>query len=680
MAAALAGVVVAGCTVAGEPSSGVGTDRSPAVAPASPGPASSSPTPSAATPGAGPSGGQPSGAAPSTAVPSTAVASAAGTSAARLPGPSRPQYSYDSAIREHLMIPTTLDSDRDGKPDRMSVDLIRPKVPAGTKVPVILDVSPYYFTQGRGAESQLKKPDAKGIVRNLPLFYDEHFVPRGYAVVAMDNPGTGRSGGCTDVLGPTDIGAATQVVRALARADWSNGKVALVGKSYDGSVANYVAAQGIPEVATVVPISAISSAFDYAHPGGAVYTADWVRGYTELEENPAAKRACADVNRSFGTDELASLQVPPGAASAPGAGSEFWRQRDIRRLAGQKWRAPVLFAHGLHDRNVWPSQTTELYRVLTARGVPAQLWLTQAAHVDPFDVDRTAWVQTLTAWLDHYLLGRGPTPPATVRVQGADFGTWRTEARWPAGSQPQRQQLTAERDGAASSKGLRFTDADAGYWDTDAWLPSFAANPESAAGSGSGSASATADRAVLWTPELRAPLRLSGAGSAVLSLRLGGVDRAAVAVTLVDVGPGRRPVLSPQFPTNDGYRLGAERDCYGAASGAAGKDGGPSDPASCFKQAAPNLQNTGAGVLTQGWIDTAVAPSAQARPPRPGELSTMTVRFSPVDQTIPAGHRLAVVVTVSSEALRPTGPDQRVAPGDYTLDPTGSSVTLPVVG
>lgn len=761
--AVVAVVAVAGCTsaVGGDP---VGLTR-PGPAVSSGAAVSSGPTVSTASGAAG--SGSTSGAASGAGSAGSPVSPGSGpeipgpaTGPGPLPAPSGTGDGYREAIREHLMIPTTLDSDSDGAPDRMSVDLIRPKAPAGTKVPVILDVSPYYFTEGRGAESQLKRPDAKGFVQNLPLFYDEYFVPRGYAVVQMDNPGTGRSGGCMDVLGPTDVAAATQVVQALARAEWSNGKVALVGKSYDGSIANYVAAQGIPEVAAVVPISAISSAFDYAHPGGTVYAADWVRGYAEQEESSTAKRACADVNRKLGAAELASLRVPAGERFAPGAGSDFWRQRDIRELARTRWRAPALFVHGLHDRNVWPSQTTQLYRALADRGVPTQLWLTRAAHVDPFDVDRQSWIPAVASWLDHYLLGRGPAPAVgTVKIQGADYRGWRTETRWPAEqARPQRQPLSAVKDfGAAPSGGLRFTDADSGYWDADALLPGLTAEPGSGAGSGSGSGagsgagsgSAPADHAVLWAAPLRRPLRLSGAGSATLTLQLAGVDRAAVAVTLVDVGPASRAVLSRQFPENDGYRLDPQQDCYGTAGSGTGREGadptgqartstdgpstggpstspsgadtgaGPSDaassgadpgtdrpdPASCFKKAVPNLQQTGAGVIAQGWIDTA-APSATAPsgsqqpgsarsgparpgdpalpgdggPPRPGAgPGTLTVQLSPVDQTIPAGHRLAVLVAANAEPLRPTRAEQRLGLGGYTLDAAGSTLTLPVV-
>ena len=47
----------------------------------------------------------------------------------------------------------------------------------------------------------------------FPLFYDNYFVPRGYAVVQVDLAGTNRSAGCADVGGASGVGMTT--VQAL---------------------------------------------------------------------------------------------------------------------------------------------------------------------------------------------------------------------------------------------------------------------------------------------------------------------------------------------------------------------------------------------------------------------------------------------------------------------------------
>src|SRR3954469_20147091 len=200
--------------------------------------------------------------------------------AQRPPGESQPIYSYENAVREAVWVDTRLDGDGDGKSDRVAVDIVRPREPAqrGRKVPVIMDASPYYSCCGRGNESQLKTYDAQGNVVQMPLFYDNYFVPRGYAFVGVDLAGTNRSDGCVDAGGRSDIQSAKAVVdwlngrtkayttrtgSATAKASWTNGKTGMIGKSWDGTIANGVAATGVKGLKTIVPISAISSWYDY---------------------------------------------------------------------------------------------------------------------------------------------------------------------------------------------------------------------------------------------------------------------------------------------------------------------------------------------------------------------------------------------------------------------------------
>ena len=135
-----------------------------------------------------------------------APAGAAGTPHIRA-GETVPVYSYENAVRESVWVQTTLDNDLDGVPDRVAVDIVRPREAADRriKVPVILEASPYYSCCGRGNESELKEYDANGTITKQPLFYDNFFVPRGYAFVAADLAGTNRSTGCMDVGGRVEV-------------------------------------------------------------------------------------------------------------------------------------------------------------------------------------------------------------------------------------------------------------------------------------------------------------------------------------------------------------------------------------------------------------------------------------------------------------------------------------------
>ncbi|MEV4890206.1 CocE/NonD family hydrolase, partial [Nonomuraea sp. NPDC055795] len=106
-------------------------------------------------------------------------------------GTTQPVFSYENAIREHVRVQSSVDSDGDGKKDLVRVDIIRPKESgSGLKVPVIMQESPYYDNPGVGFEIEKKKYDADGNVTKFPMYYDNYFVPRGYAFVSVDMIGT----------------------------------------------------------------------------------------------------------------------------------------------------------------------------------------------------------------------------------------------------------------------------------------------------------------------------------------------------------------------------------------------------------------------------------------------------------------------------------------------------------
>ncbi|MFD2350242.1 hypothetical protein ACFSTC_14260 [Nonomuraea ferruginea] len=84
-------------------------------------------------------------------------------------GRTQPVFSYADAIREHVYVESTVDSDADGRLDRVRVDIIRPKESGpGLRVPVIIDESPYYDNSGRGNEGERKVYDDAKQRREVP--------------------------------------------------------------------------------------------------------------------------------------------------------------------------------------------------------------------------------------------------------------------------------------------------------------------------------------------------------------------------------------------------------------------------------------------------------------------------------------------------------------------------------
>ncbi|MFI6316372.1 CocE/NonD family hydrolase [Nonomuraea sp. NPDC050556] len=90
------------------------------------------------------------------------------------------------------------------------------------KVPVIMHESPYFDKPGVGFELDHKQYGADGNLTKFPLFYDNYFVPRGYAYVSVDMIGTRLSDGCPTSGGKSDVLGGKAVI------DWLNGRATAI--------------------------------------------------------------------------------------------------------------------------------------------------------------------------------------------------------------------------------------------------------------------------------------------------------------------------------------------------------------------------------------------------------------------------------------------------------------------
>ena len=180
-------------------------------------------------------------------------------------GKTKAVYDYRAAIRERVFIPQPgIDQDGNGQMDWVTADIMRPSEGSATnKMPAIIDPSPYYTTVCRGAEGQCMADwNNDNVNDRWPLFYDNYFVPRGYAYILGQMNGTGyTTNGCPMHGGPGDIAGEKSIVDWLNGrvpgysaasttatpmvAAWHNGSSAMIGKSYDGTLANGVAATGV---------------------------------------------------------------------------------------------------------------------------------------------------------------------------------------------------------------------------------------------------------------------------------------------------------------------------------------------------------------------------------------------------------------------------------------------------
>jgi X-Pro dipeptidyl-peptidase len=572
---------------------------------------------------------------------------------------SDPVYDYTTAIRETVYVETPLDNDANGTPDRVVADIIRPREPAtaGVKVPVIMDASPYYQCCGRGNESERKVYAADGTVTKFPLYYDNYFVPRGYAFIAADLAGTARSTGCEDVGGTEEVLGAKAVIdwlngRAVGRTAsgavvdataWSTGKVGMIGKSWDGTVANAVAATGVAGLATIVPISAISSWYDYNRAGGMVNP--------KVSSVPSLHNT---VNgRPSGTCTAVSSALSSGHASSTGNYNSFWNARDYA-ISAAAVRASVFVVHGMNDLNVQAVHFGQWWDGLAANNVPRKIWLSQEGHVDPFDFRRSAWVDTLHRWFDFWLLGidNGIMGEPMADVERA-ADVWQTSASWPpAGTSTVNYVLQGTGDpgvlasSGAGSGSLSLTDA-----------PSL--SEANAAGSPT---TARTGRKVYQTPVLASALRVAGTPTITLRVRS---SRPTTTLTAKLVAYGSATRVNYRA-SGEGISTLSTQSCWGSSS---------STDDACYRDTAKVVSSAALQVLSRGWIDGQHRDSLSATTPmNSATFYTITWKLRPIDQVIPAGQRLGLVLTLSDAEFvssHSTG-------ATVTVDLAGSVLKLPI--
>ncbi len=587
---------------------------------------------------------------------------------------------YDQAIRERVYIPNGLDADRDGVEDRTAIEIMRPRESSATmKVPAIIAPSPYYTSAcGQFVGECIGDLDADGVNDRWPLWYDNYFVPRGYAVILAEMGGTANSTGCATNGGREDV-LSTKVVidwlngrlpgyrSATGTADpvlasWHTGKAAMIGRSYNGTLPNAVAATGVEGLTTIVPIAAISSWYDYSRMGGIIgstphYPA-WLSNYVTDEP----RRAICEPVR----DAMSLLD-----GDADGTMNPFWDERNYRPDAN-KVKASVFATHCLQDDNVDPDQTTEWWHALARNNVPRKLWLCREGHIDPFMTNRAEWMRQLHAWFDHWLFGlqNGIMSEPRVDIENTK-DNWASYADWPL---PGAHNVNVFLQGDTASTAGRLGGASGGATDTLAWtdLP----NQSEATALNIAANTTQNNRRVFLSPALKADLRLSGSPRLRLRASLD-KPQSNIAAMLVDYGPSTQITRS-----GDGVSTpaNAPSDCWGASSTRVGPDGQVMDFDACYQQPTKptvNISATQGWRLTRGIIDSSNRESLyEEKLLTPGVEYEFDFPIMPVDYTIPAGHRLGVVLMANYNALQ----RNNTTGTRITLNARLSTVSLPVVG
>jgi X-Pro dipeptidyl-peptidase len=322
-------------------------------------------------------------------------------------GESQPVFPTTSTswINYDLYIESEVDSDLDGKKDLVHTDVSRVQETDtnNLKVPVVLEVSPYYAgtaveANNWSVDHEIGDPPDSRLpaiatlrppTTQISTAQESTWVPRGFAVMHAESVGTGQSEGCPTSGGRNETLGAKAVIdwiRGRAKgytatdrlteitAYWSNGKVGMIGTSYNGTIPNAVATTGVEGLEAIIPVSAISDWYDYYRANGMVRAPG---GYQGEDLDVLAEYVYSRLDRDICKPIIANITA--NLHRDTGDSSPFWAERNYMNDINNV-HAAVLMAHGNNDWNVMTKNMAQFYEAIKARGVPHQLYLHQGGH------------------------------------------------------------------------------------------------------------------------------------------------------------------------------------------------------------------------------------------------------------------------------------------------------------
>ncbi|AHH99306.1 Xaa-Pro dipeptidyl-peptidase [Kutzneria albida] len=568
----------------------------------------------------------------------------------------KPVYDYAQAIREQVFVETPVDSDRDGKRDRLSVFVVRPKETNGAlKVASIVEPSPYY---GGTLDPPYHPAEVTDVPRLAPwtpptgaqppvsydrVYYDNYFVSRGYAVLSASTLGTGDSEGCPTAVGPDEKAGMKAVVQWLTgkarafgkdgkeiRASWSTGDVAMAGKSYDGTLPVAVASTGVEGLRTIVSISGIASWYDYYRANGAVVAPG---GYVGEDADLHAKVVLTRKNAAVCEAPIREMEQRMDRVS--GDYNDFWDERNFAKDLGN-YRGSVFQVAGINDWNVKPKNFTDLWTALGDNDIPRKLWLHQAGHDDPLYVAEQSWLDAVHKWFDHelYHVRNDVFREPKVHFETAP-GKWTDYRDWP---EPGARDLTLR----LGTQRQSFVD------DPQRTADSLISAPDKA----------DPNRLLYLSAPLPRDVRVSGTPQISVRASVDGKSPYLSAL-LVDYGEDTR--ITGFGPTKDSWCFG---DTLGTDSG-------------CRTRYAYSTAKTPYQVISRGWLDVRNRHAAdETEPIQAGRSYRFDWELQPRQYQLKAGHRIGVVLLVTDRDYTlhyPAGTKVSVALDD-------SSVRIPVAG
>ncbi|WP_412989771.1 Xaa-Pro dipeptidyl-peptidase [Pediococcus siamensis] len=407
-------------------------------------------------------------------------------------------------IRDVVYVEAPLDTDKDSQRDLLKVEILRPKqTETGYQAPVLYTASPYNQGINDEAGSKMmhnvdvplkakeprnvsyeeiryheptpelpKKRVIKGeqkeadetFAMESPYTLNDYFLTRGFAVVYAAGIGTKDSDGIRDTGGVAETASTIAVIEWLAgnrtaftnktdniaiKAWWSNGKIAMTGRSYLGTLATAAATTGVAGLKTVVSEAAISSWYDYYRDGGLVAAPDTFQGEdmdvlaTEVfsrMQNPGDYLKIKD----FFNQVLAVMTKDQDRET--GNYSRYWDERNYLNNVS-KIKADMIMVHGLNDWNVKPRNVGNLWNALRDVPVTKKLILHQGQHIYVNAFRSLDFTDMMNLWFSHELFGienhAKELLPDVLIQDNVEPETWRTYEDWQS-PQAKRQTFNFE--------------------------------------------------------------------------------------------------------------------------------------------------------------------------------------------------------------------------------------------
>ena len=369
-------------------------------------------------------------------------------------GKSLATFNCHDVIREVVYVESRVDSDQDGLPDLVKVNIIRPRYEG--KIPAVMTASPYHQGTNDKASDKalynmnvdLEKKEARSIQVSQPTLeivdpvgeaqlvseaeetlthinssytLNDYLLARGFANLYVSGLGTKDSQGLMTNGDYRQIEAYKNVIdwlngrcRAFTdhsrqrqiKADWSNGKVATTGLSYLGTMSNGLATTGVDGLEVIIAEAGISSWYNYYRENGLVtspggYPGEDFDSLAELTYSRALRAGDYLRHHAAHVADLGRLKEQIDRKT--GDYNQFWHDRNYL-LQADKVKAEVVFTHGSQDWNVKPLHVYNMFQALPAN-IRKHLFYHNGAHVYLNNWQSIDFRESMNALLSKKLLG-----------------------------------------------------------------------------------------------------------------------------------------------------------------------------------------------------------------------------------------------------------------------------------